>query len=172
MWWTDDSIHCTSTASRGKKTLENARQLQTKYVQSKKTSRRNEYNNINDSSHQWWHYCRQVQVYDDLADAQHTAPEHCAQWHNYNFCPPPPGKHSLRALVHIWTFNVSSNRQLTALQNVSVYRVRHTNSETFTLSPHWHMHLFYFGPPLLFWAPGPPALPGLPMASYATDFLC
>jgi len=27
----------------------------------------------------------------------------------------------------------------------------------------------HFGPPLPFWAPGPPALPGLPMASYATD---
>jgi len=26
----------------------------------------------------------------------------------------------------------------------------------------------HFGPPLPFWAPGPPALPGLPMASYAT----
>jgi len=25
------------------------------------------------------------------------------------------------------------------------------------------------GPPLPFWAPGPPALPGLPMASYATE---
>ena len=27
----------------------------------------------------------------------------------------------------------------------------------------------HFGPRLPFWAPGPPALPGLPMASYATD---
>jgi len=26
----------------------------------------------------------------------------------------------------------------------------------------------HFGPPLPFWAPGPPALPGAPMASYAT----
>jgi len=26
----------------------------------------------------------------------------------------------------------------------------------------------HFGPPLPFWAPGPPALPGLLMASYAT----
>jgi len=26
----------------------------------------------------------------------------------------------------------------------------------------------HFGPPLPFWAPGPPALPGLPTASYAT----
>ena len=26
----------------------------------------------------------------------------------------------------------------------------------------------HFGPPLPFWAPGPPVLPGLPMASYAT----
>jgi len=70
---------------------------------------------------------------------------------------------SLRALVHLWTSNASSNRQSTTLQNVSVYRVRHTNSETFTLSPHWHMHSV--------WAPWPPALPGLPMASYATDNL-
>jgi len=41
-----------------------------------------------------------------------------------------------------------------------------------TLSPHWHMHFIHnsghFGPSLPFWAPGPPALPGLPMASYAT----
>ena len=49
----------------------------------------------------------------------------------------PAGKHSLRALVHLWTSNAMSNRQSTALQNVSVYRVRHTNSETFALSPHW-----------------------------------
>ena len=27
----------------------------------------------------------------------------------------------------------------------------------------------HFGPPLPFCAPGPPALPGLPVASYATD---
>ena len=27
----------------------------------------------------------------------------------------------------------------------------------------------YFGPPLPFWAPAPLALPGLPVASYATD---
>ena len=27
----------------------------------------------------------------------------------------------------------------------------------------------HFGPHLPFWAPGPPALPGLPMASYATE---
>ena len=26
----------------------------------------------------------------------------------------------------------------------------------------------HFGPPIPFWAPGPPSLPGLPMASYAT----
>ena len=49
------------------------------------------------------------------------------QWRNYNFW--APGKHSLQALVHLWTANASSNRQSTALQNVSVYRVRHTNSE-------------------------------------------
>ena len=28
----------------------------------------------------------------------------------------------------------------------------------------------HFGPLLPFWAPGPPALPGLPMASYATGY--
>ena len=26
---------------------------------------------------------------------------HCRQWRNYNFAPPPPSKHSLRALVHL-----------------------------------------------------------------------
>jgi len=62
-----------------------------------------------------------------------------SQWSNYNFW--ALGKHSLQALVHLRTSNTSSHRQSTALQNVSVYRVRHTNSETFTLSPHWVMIL-------------------------------
>jgi len=50
-----------------------------------------------------------------------------SQWRNYNVW--APGKHSLRALVHLWTSTASSNRQSTTLQNVSVYRVRHTSSE-------------------------------------------
>ena len=49
--------------------------------------------------------------------------------------------------VHLRTSNASSNRQSTALQSI------HNSG--------------HFGPPLPFWAPGPPALAGLLMASYA-----
>jgi len=47
------------------------------------------------------------------------------------------------------TSNASSNRQWTALQNVSVYRVRHINSVTFTLS-HWRSQVFWLGGPVNF----------------------
>jgi len=32
------------------------------------------------------------------------------QWRNYNFCP-PPGKHSLRARVHLWNFGIINSDQ-------------------------------------------------------------
>ena len=78
----------------------------------------------------------------------------------------PPSKHSLRALVHRWTSNTSSNQQSSALQNVSVYRwfCEIPVHSIITVLIHNSGH---FGPPLLFWAPGP----GLPMAIYATVYM-
>jgi len=40
--------------------------------------------------------------------------------------------------------------------------------QTFATGPSPH-NSGHFGPPLPFWSTGPPALPGLPMASYATE---
>jgi len=40
--------------------------------------------------------------------------------------------------------------------------------QTFATGPSLTHNSGHFGSPLPFWAPGPPALPGLPMASYDT----
>jgi len=65
---------------------------------------------------------------------------------------------SLRALVHLWTSNASSDRQSTALPNVSDWHI--CEIPVHSLLTVLIYNSGHFGPPLPFW---------LPMASYATD---
>jgi len=91
------------------------------------------------------------------------------QWRNYNFWAPrqtfatgpsPP--------LNFWCQFKSTVNCI-----AKCVSVRHTNSETFTLSAHSLIAVLihnsgHFGSPLQFWAPAPVALPELPMGSYAT----
>ena len=55
-----------------------------------------------------------------------------------------------------------------AILTVRLLHYHHIGTCTYFISQLTRNHNSgHFGPPLPFWAPGPPALPGLPMASYA-----